>query len=176
MDDIIAIASPVGDVHLRPERDADAEFRFRLFCDSRLPEWYQVQFAPGMREKLMQHQFHAQTHSYRLQFPAARFDIIEMNGEPIGRIVVNRPGTMVHIVDQAIVPPLRNRGIGTAIMQALMEEARQANLPVRLKVGSSTDPSLRLYLRLGFEPIETQPAYIELEWRAPTRTVGASAF
>jgi len=73
----------------------------------------------------------------------ARFDIIELGAEPIGRIVVDRPPAMVHIVDQAIVPALRNRGIGTAIMRALMAEARQNSLLVRLKVASSNDPSMR---------------------------------
>jgi len=81
--------------------------------------------------------------------------------------VVNRPGTMVHIVDHAIVPHLRNRGIGTTIMRHLMQEAQDAQLPVRLKVASSNDPSMKLYLRLGFVPIETIPAYIEMQWPPP---------
>ena len=72
-----------------------------------------------------------------------------------------------NLVDQAITPALRNRGIGTAMMRALMDEAAAAGLPMRLKVASSNDPSLRLYLRLGFVPIQTLPLYIELEWRAP---------
>jgi ribosomal protein S18 acetylase RimI-like enzyme len=113
----------------------------------------------------MRHQFEAQTATYGARFPKARFEIIEMAGKPVGRLVVNRPGTMVHIVDHAIVPHLRNRGIGTAIMRALMDEAARAAQPVRLKVASSNDPSLRLYLRLGFVPIQTIPAYIELEWK-----------
>ena len=57
---------------------------------------------------------------------------------------------MVHIVDQAIVPQRRNQGIGTAIMRSLMEKARAAGLPVRLKVADNNDPSMRLYARLGF--------------------------
>ncbi|MEN3378932.1 MAG: hypothetical protein V7604_4287, partial [Hyphomicrobiales bacterium] len=85
---------------------------------------------------------------------------------PIGRIVVDRPGTVLHIVDQAIVPYMRNRGIGTAIMQSLMDEARAAGLPVRLQVASSNDPSMRLYARLGFVPIQETPAYVEMEWKA----------
>src|ERR1700737_2961259 len=116
----------------------------------------------------MQHQFKAQTVSYLNFFPRARFDIIELGAEPIGRIVVDRPGTMVHIVDQAIVPKQRNRGIGTTIMRSLMDEARTAGLPVRLKVASSNDPSVRLYSRLGFVPIQEIPAYIEMEWKAKT--------
>jgi ribosomal protein S18 acetylase RimI-like enzyme len=118
----------------------------------------------------MRHQFQAQTIGYRTQFPQARFDIMELGGERIGRVVVDRPGTMLHIVDQAIVPHLRNRGIGTALMRVLLDEAARVQLPVRLYVASSNDPSLRLYLRLGFTPIEEIPAYIALEWRAPAAT------
>jgi len=114
----------------------------------------------------MRHQFQAQTVSYRQQFPQARFDIIEHAGRPIGRIVADRPGNMVYIVDQALVPERRGRGIGTAIMRALMDEAGANGLPVRLKVASSNDPSMRLYLRLGFVPIQSAPLYIELEWKA----------
>ena len=165
---VIEIASPLGDLRLRPEREADRDFRYTLFCDSRLPEWEPVRHQPALFEQLMQHQFKAQTVSYLNFFPRARFDIIELGAEPIGRIVVDRPGTMVHIVDQAIVPKQRNRGIGTTIMRSLMDEARTAGLPVRLKVASSNDPSVRLYSRLGFVPIQEIPAYIEMEWKAKT--------
>ena len=169
MHDTIEIPSPAGVLQLRPERPDDQAFRYQLFCDSRLPEWDIVPLDPAVRARLMQHQFGAPTGTYAARFPKARFDIIERGGERIGRIIVNRPGTHVHIVDHAIVPRLRNRGIGTAIMHALMDEARAAALPVRLKVASSNDPSLRLYLRLGFVPIEEIPAYIELEWPPPAR-------
>ena len=67
------------------------------------------------------------------------------------------------------MPALRNKGLGTSIMRALMDEARSAGIPFRLKVASSNDPSLQLYLRLGFVPIADIPAYIELEWPPPTR-------
>ena len=109
-----------------------------------------VQLDPQVREQLMQHQFAAQTKGYLTQFPKARFDIIELDGEPIGRIVVDRPDDMMLIVDQAIVPHLRNKGSVTTIMRALMDEALKRAIPLRLMVGSSNDPSLRLYLRLGF--------------------------
>jgi ribosomal protein S18 acetylase RimI-like enzyme len=166
---VIEIASPHGDLRLRPERDSDRDFRYALFCDSRLPEWEPVRLQPALFEQLMQHQFHAQTVSYLNFFPKARFDIIELGAAPIGRIVVDRPGAMVHIVDQAIVPQMRNRGIGTAIMRNLMAEARAAGMPVRLKVASTNDPSMRLYARLGFAPIQEIPAYIEMEWTAGSR-------
>ena len=167
MTDDIEIAWAAGPLRLRPERPDDHAFRFRLFCDSRLPEWYVVELDPQVRAQLMSQQYDAQTRTYLANFPRARFDIIELRGEPVGRIVVDRPGTVVHIVDQAVVPQWRNQGIGSTIMRALMDEARAAGLPVRLKVASSNDPSMRLYLKLGFKPIEEIPAYIEMEWTAP---------
>jgi ribosomal protein S18 acetylase RimI-like enzyme len=166
----IEIASPLGPLRLRAETPEDREFRYRLFCASRPPEWDLVPLDPGVREQLMRHQFAAQTMTYAARFPRAAFAIVELAGEPIGRIVVNRPGTQVHVVDHAIMPERRNQGIGSAIMHALMEEAARAGLPVRLKVASSNDPSLRLYLRLGFTAIEEIAAYVELEWRGPVLT------
>ena len=166
MNETIEVQSPVGVLQLRPEREEDRDFRFQLFCDSRQPE-FALLLAPPAYQQVMNHQFHAQTVGYRTQFPHARFDIIELSGEPIGRIVVDRPGTEVHIIDQAIVPPLRGRGIGTALMRALMDEAGAAGLPVRLEVQSEQDPAYRLYRRLGFVPFETQPLCMRLEWRQP---------
>jgi ribosomal protein S18 acetylase RimI-like enzyme len=162
------ISSPLGALHLRPERDDDAEFRLALFRDSRLPELALLQqLGAEAFDQIIRFQFQAQTASYRGSFPQARFDIIELDGKPVGRIVVNRPGAMIHIVDQAVVPALRNRGIGTAIMRALMGEAARDGLPVRLKVASSNDPSMRLYVRLGFQLIDAAPLYLEMEWRPP---------
>jgi ribosomal protein S18 acetylase RimI-like enzyme len=170
LEDSLEISLPLGSLRLRPERDEDQPFRLRLFFDSRPAEFalLQRQLEPAAFDQLMLFQFQAQTMSYRASFPQARFDIIELDRTPIGRIVVDRPGTQIHIVDQAVVPGMRNRGIGTAIMQALMDEAARDGLPVRLKVASSNDPSMRLYLRLGFLPIETVPFYIEMERKAPS--------
>jgi ribosomal protein S18 acetylase RimI-like enzyme len=169
LSETIAIASPVGVLHRRAEREEDGDFRFRLFCQSRLLELAALPLAPTAMEQLMRLQFMAQTSSYRGQFPAARFDIIELDGRPIGQIVVDRSDIRLHIVDQAIVPEMRNRGIGTVIMRSVVDEARAAALPVRLHVAADNGPALRLYLRLGFVPVASSiPMYIELEWNATT--------
>jgi GNAT superfamily N-acetyltransferase len=163
MDDVREIPGPVGMLRLRPEHEEDRAFRYRLFCDTREPEF--ALLAPAAFEQVMTQQFHAQTLSDLARFPQARFDIIELSGEPIGRIVVDRPGDALHLVDLAIVPHQRSRGVGTAIMRALMDEAEGAGVPVRLEGASEGDPSLQFYLRLGFVPVETVPLYMRLEWR-----------
>jgi ribosomal protein S18 acetylase RimI-like enzyme len=159
----ITIDWPHGRIQLRPETPEDQLFRFVLFCNSRLPEWDLVE--PGFRAQVMQHQFQAQTIGYATEFPGARFDIVELDGEPIGRIVVDRGPTLVHLVDQAIVPEHRNRGIGTAIMRDLMAKAAAAGQPVQLEVASDNDPCIGLYRRLGFAQTEATDLYLRMVWR-----------
>jgi ribosomal protein S18 acetylase RimI-like enzyme len=164
MNAVIAISSPAGDLIVRPEREDDEAFRFHLFCASRQPEFARL-LAPDVLEPIMRQQFHAQTVGYRARFPRARGDIIELGGKPIGRIMLDRGDQVLHIVDQAIMPELRDRGIGTSIMRALMEEARRTTCSVRLGVAAANEQALRLYRRLGFAPIETKEHYLWLEWR-----------
>src|SRR5712691_9212836 len=151
------ISLPSGVLRLRPEGDDDRAFRFGLFCDSRPDEWERAVLDAATRARLMRLQFDAQTAGYRSQFPDAGCAIVEFAGEPIGRIVVDRPGDRLHLVDIALVPGYRNRGIGTAILQALIDEAQAVRLPVRLNVAAGNAPALRLYRRLGFVPIATIP-------------------
>jgi ribosomal protein S18 acetylase RimI-like enzyme len=166
-ENIIEIDSPLGMLRLRAERDEDDDFRFQLFCQSCPTEFALLQLEPAALGQLMRFQFHAQTAGYRANFPDARFDIIELASLPIGRIVVDRRRDVLHIVDQAIVPSQRNRGVGTTIMKALMDEAGRAGQMVRLRVASTNDSAMRLYLRIGFVPIMPDPLSIEMEWRAP---------
>jgi ribosomal protein S18 acetylase RimI-like enzyme len=161
----VEIPCPRGLLRLRPEREDDMGFRFRLFRDSR-PDLALLPLDAAARGQLIALQFQAQTMSYRTQFPGARFDIIELGDVPVGRIVVDRPGTMLHIVDQTLSPPFRNLGLGSTIMRALMGEAERSGLPVRLRVASDNAAAMRLYLRLGFVPIEASPVYVHLERRA----------
>jgi len=163
--DPIEIDSPLGRLTLRTETEADRDFRYNLFSNSRQPE-FALLLPPPVFEQVMRHQFRAQTASYLADFPRARFDIIELGGRPIGRIVVNRPGDAVFIVDQALVPEVRNKGVGTAIMRAHMDEARAAGIPVRL-MAAQGDPAMRLYARLGFTVTPSEsPMYSNLEWRS----------
>ena len=79
---------------------------------------------------------------------------------------MDRSGGVLHIVDQALMPRWRNRGLGTAIMTALMQEAAANGLPLRLSVMSGNNAAIRLYRRLGFVPVSTEPPSIGMEWRA----------
>ncbi|WGM40220.1 GNAT family N-acetyltransferase [Caulobacter sp. NIBR1757] len=162
MSETIVIPWSGGDLVLRPEAPDDLIFRYELFCNSRTPEWYQAGLPDALMTQLMQHQFRAQTDSYLAEFSEARFDIIELNGRRIGRIVVDRAHGDINLVDQAIIPELRNQGMGTAILRWLIAESTAADLPISLYVANSNDPSLHLYRRMGFREIEDTQVYIKM--------------
>jgi N-acetylglutamate synthase-like GNAT family acetyltransferase len=64
--------------------------------------------------------FASQTETYRRQFPRARFDIIEREGTPIGRLVVAEDGASACIVDIALLPDSRGGGAGSAILGSVL--------------------------------------------------------
>jgi RimJ/RimL family protein N-acetyltransferase len=157
------ISSPMGPLLLRPERAEDADFRFRLFCQSK-PEFDLLPLAGAARERFMRMQFDAQTSGYRAQFPDAEFAIIESEGECIGRSVIDRNEKELNYIELLLLPQLRSRGVGTAIIRAAIEEAQASGITMVFKVEPGNLAALRLYKRLGF--IETGQAalHISMAW------------
>ena len=146
---------------------ADDVFLFGLFRGSRPPgEDLSFLDAP-LREQLMRQQFRGQGASYRARYPDARFEIVERDGAPIGRIVTARTQDAALIVDIALIASWRRRGIGASLVNGVLIEARAAGLPVRLTVFANNALAQRFYLRLGFKPIECSGIGIRLEWREP---------
>jgi GNAT superfamily N-acetyltransferase len=151
----------------RDETASDTPFRYELFRQSRLPMEDFSFLEPAMRETLLRQQFQGQTLSYRTQFPDARFEIMEAEDRPVGRLVTHRGADAFLIVDVALLPDWRRRGIGAHILREICDAARARNLPVRLALSPFNVDALRLYSRLEFAPIGRDEIQIFMEWRAP---------
>lgn len=60
------------------------------------------------------------------------------------------------ISDVVVAPPWRGRGIGTLLIERLIEAARQMHAgSIEIGVSARNDAALRLYRRLGFQPDRT---------------------
>jgi ribosomal protein S18 acetylase RimI-like enzyme len=79
-------------------------------------------------------------------------------------MVINRGAMEIRVVDLALLPAHRNRGIGTFLMRQVCTEAANAGKPVRLCV-LKNNRALRCYERLGFAKTGELGVYDELEWR-----------
>jgi ribosomal protein S18 acetylase RimI-like enzyme len=107
-------------------------------------------------------QFVAQHKFYMEQFSAADFHIVELHDQPIGRLYVDRREDEIRIIDIALLPEHRNKGIGSALLKDILTEAHAAALPVRIHV-ERNNPALGLYQRLGFREIGDQGVYLLME-------------
>jgi ribosomal protein S18 acetylase RimI-like enzyme len=94
---------------------------------------------------------------------ANAFNSIFLDRSRVGAIAVERHETHIQIEDLYILKEFQNQGIGTSIILALIEEARQSFKPVRLRVLSSS-PARILYERLGFVVIQTTPERYFMEY------------
>lgn len=66
----------------------------------------------------------------------------------------------IHLNNVAVLPPLRGHGIGTALLQHILEEGRRLGAKrATLEVRASNSGALRLYQRLGFSVTATRRDY-----------------
>lgn len=149
----------------RPVTDRDLPFLAELYASTRADELAQVPWSEDEKAAFLQQQFEAQHRHYAEHFRQARFDLVLEGGAPIGRLYVDRRPDEVRVVDIALLPEHRGRGLGSAMLRDLLDEARAAGLPVRIHV-EQFNPAMRLYLRLGFRLVHDQGVYHLMEWRA----------
>ena len=90
--------------------------------------------------------------------------IILLDGEPIGRLYVDRRTDEIRIIDIALLAEHRKKGIGSELMGDILAEACNADLPVRIYV-EQFNPALHLYERLGFSQANQVGMYYLMEWR-----------
>ena len=151
-------------VSFRPAAEADKPFLCALYASTREDELRVVDWPETQKKAFLDTQFEAQHRYYHEQFPTADYLVVELDGEAIGRIYVDRRADELRLVDIALIPEARNQGLGEALLLDLLDEGQAASLPIRIHV-EKFNPAMHLYLRLGFKPVEDQGVYELMEWR-----------
>lgn len=152
-------------VSVRPIRSGDAAFLSRLYATTREREMSSVDLEPAAKVEFLRRQFLAQDAHYRRHFADAEFSVIEADAEPVGRYYVRRGPDEYRIIDMALLPEWRGRGIGTGLLRDLLDGAARAGVPIRLRV-EPQNRARHLYERLGFRTIADETVNLHLEWRA----------
>jgi ribosomal protein S18 acetylase RimI-like enzyme len=137
-------------IALRPVQAADRPFLLTLFASSR-PD---LALLP---EPLVRLQFEAQHAAYA----RARRSVVVVDDVDAGRLYVEGE----RVVDITLLPEFRGRGIGTSLLEGLMDER------VSLSV-ACLNPARALYERLGFRVVSDDGAYLSMVWTP--RTVSCS--
>jgi ribosomal protein S18 acetylase RimI-like enzyme len=152
-------------ITLRPERPGDEAFLREVYGSTRQEELEASGMPLEMRAAFLDMQFKAQQQGYHSTFPQAEFQVIMLGNQAVGRMVVNRNVEELRLVDIALLPEHRNRGIGTALIQKLSTEATATGQPLRLSVIKG-QRAFRLYQRLGFARTGESGGRDLMEWRA----------
>lgn len=156
----------IPELRLRPIREDDVPFLYCLYAGTRAEEMALLDWPSNEKDAFLRMQFLAQDQYYQTRFGGARFDVIERGDEPIGRLYVDRRADEIRLIDIALVPEHRGRGVGSALVQALLAEAAAAGKPVRIHV-ERLNPARRLYERLGFVERADDGIYVLMEWPGP---------
>lgn len=118
----------------------------------------------AQKDAFLRMQFSAQDRWYHDQMPDASYQVVLVDGQPAGRLYVDRRADEIRVVDIALLPEHRGNGLGTALMRALLAEADATAKRVTIHV-ERFNRARRLYERLGFAEVAEHGVYLLLERR-----------
>ena len=155
-------------VETRPVAPEDDEFLLDVYASTRAEELAPVPWTDEQKRAFLRMQLDAQRGEYFKRFPDADYRVILVEGRPAGRLWVARTPEQIRLLDIALLPEFRGRGVGARLVRRLAAEAERAGLPVRHMVFQLNEGAMRFYERLGFTRLELHGAYWEMEKRPST--------
>jgi ribosomal protein S18 acetylase RimI-like enzyme len=135
---------------MRSVREADEAFLYQLYCSTRTDELALANWTNSQQQLFLQMQFTAQRSHYTTYYPQATHNIIYFQKQAVGRLMVDRSPSNIHLIDITILPEYCGKGIGTQLLKQLLTEGTTARKPVTLQVFKANQGALQLYKRLGF--------------------------
>jgi GNAT superfamily N-acetyltransferase len=149
---------------LRPVTELDRELLLQTYGSTRVDELARVDWSDADKARFIESQFDAQAKHYADVYPDGQYDVIESPaGEPIGRLYLHRGCSELRIIDIALLPAWRGQGVGSRILDDVLDEAAATSRVVSIHV-EIFNPAQRLYERLGFVPVETRGLYRLMQW------------
>jgi GNAT superfamily N-acetyltransferase len=149
-------------VDLRPATPDDRDFLRTVYRSTREDELALTGWNEAEKAAFVTMQFEAQDRHYRQSHPDGSFLVVEVDGEPAGRLLLARLEREIRVIDIALLPPYRGAGIGTRLLRDVIAEADAAALSVSLHV-ELWSPARRLYERLGFRSAGHDGIYERME-------------
>jgi len=112
-------------VSARPQIDADLPFARDLYVSHRWDEMLAVEWTDEQRWAFLVDQFRMQWAHYQSPgFDGTEYSIIEIEGEPAGRLYLfDLNPAETRIVEIGLAPAWRGRGVGGALLAMIQERA-----------------------------------------------------
>jgi GNAT superfamily N-acetyltransferase len=158
----------LGEVTCRPVRlPADHDFLLSLYASTRIDEFSILGWPEAQVDALMRMQFEAQTRHYDTFYPGATHTLVVVDDTFAGRLIVERSDGQIRIVDIALLPEFRHRGVGGRLVRAVIEEADADGLPIRCHAVAGEDAQ-RFWEHLGLVARGMDGMHVEMERQCAT--------
>jgi ribosomal protein S18 acetylase RimI-like enzyme len=106
----------------------------------------------------------AQKRYYEINsFDPSNTSIVQAADKAIGRLSLTIRADCIFVEEIHLLPEFRGRGIGTQLLQGVLELAAERRLPVRLTV-LAANPAQNLYRRMGFELFKEQDHRLHMNY------------
>jgi ribosomal protein S18 acetylase RimI-like enzyme len=113
---------------------------------------------------------HAQEDFFRSTYASDTIQVVEVGARAAGLLHVEHHADAIFLANIQIAPEFQNRGLGTAVIVALLEVAGRLRRPVRLQVLKVNTAAQRLYTRLGFDCTAETSTHQIMRWNPSTGT------
>lgn len=150
---------------LRPETGDDISFLRGLYASTRAAELALTNWSDAQKLAFTDSQFDLQRHHYRTYYLTTEWNVLEDNGVPMGRLYLERRATTLLVIDIALLPEWRGRGLGTSLMEWVCVQARAAGKSVTVAV-EKYNRAQTLYRRLGFRETADHGVHWDMQWDA----------
>ena len=138
-------------------------FLCQLYITTRWDEVMQAPWNDTQRKDFLTKQFDSQHIHYQSHYPNATYLLIQKDKKNIGRIYLDRGNTSLCLIDIALMPDYKNKGLGTILLKELIKEAQSTNKKIVIHV-ENFNPAYYWYLKYGFKQIEDKGVYQYMEW------------
>lgn len=156
---------PPPAISFRPVSSADAPFLREIYCSTRWEELALSGWSDEEKRAFLVQQFEFQSRDWERNYPRMQRQIVVVDGFDAGRLYIDRRerDRDLRVVDIALLPPFRNRGVATRIFTDLFVEMDECGWKTSIHV-EHQNPAKNLYTRLGLEPRrKTNGVYLLME-------------
>lgn len=137
-------------IQLKSRELADFETVKSIFCINKKMELNGELLPHNLVDKILDFQFEAFEKMIHNSFPNSEDYIIEADCEKAGRLLLNIDTGEIKILNISLFPAFFNKGIGTFVLNKIINETVNLNKTLRLEVNKD-NKAVALYTRLGFQ-------------------------
>jgi GNAT superfamily N-acetyltransferase len=155
--------SPYLPLALRDEDEGDRALVRHLFETGDGACLFSCGLPSAAAGQLITQQVAAREWGHATNHPLARRHIVMEGGRAVGRLSIDRAARPWYVVDLAVLPSARGRGIASQLLAGLQADARSVGVAIALHVAADS-PALRLYVRNDFAVEVAEGPYLRMRW------------